>query len=442
MRHTTHNGQQESNVPVDLENEIVSLRSELADKTAEATRLRTEADEVVARVKGEGGDPLGKDFAQVDEAYTRADAARDAVSEVQTRMARALSIVGERADERKDSVETREARTLADALIRSDEYQALLRSDKLRRSNTHISTDPVEIATRDDVMDSVRARTITNATPGGGGLVWSDRLNLVVGIGQRRVRLLDAITVGETDSDTIEWAVQTVHSDAAAETAYGTDAPEADYKWDKESTTVKRVPHFAATTRGVIADAGQLSTLMGSNLVNGTLRRIERQVAYGDGAGENLVGFLDSSVGIGGESMSTDSRWDSIHKAITRIRIQTGDAGELEPGHVMMNPVDYEKVLLEKEDSSSNNYSNQRGMTEPGSIWGLTPIVTTLAPSGTVIVGDFSQVFLWFREGLSLAFSTEHSDFFRKGLVAAMVESRVATACVQPLAFEKVTSFS
>lgn len=429
-------------MPVDLENEIVSLRSELADKTAEATRLRAEADAVVERVRGEGGDPLGKDFAQVDEAYTRADAARDEVAEVQTRMARALSIVGERADERKDSIETREARTLADAVLRSAEYERLRASGKLDRPGTHISTDPMEIATRDDVMESVRARTITSATPGGGGLVWSDRLSLVVGIGQRKVRLLDAITVGETDSDTIEWAIQTVHSDAAAETAYGTDAPEADYQWDKTQTTVKRVPHFAATTRGVIADAGQLRTLLGSNLVNGTLRRIERQVAYGDGTGENLLGFLDSSVGVGGASMSSDSRWDSIHKAITRIRIQNGDSGELEPGHVMLNPVDYEKVVLEKEESGSNNYSNQRGMTEPGSIWGLTPIVTTLAPSGTVIVGDFSQVALWFREGLSLTFSTEHADFFRKGLVAAMVESRVATACLQPLAFSKVTSFT
>lgn len=433
-------------MPVDLENEIVSLRSELTSKTAEATRLRAEADAVVERVKGEGGDPLGKDFETVDEAYTRADAARDEVSAVQTRIARALSIVGERADEPKSSVETREARSIADAIIRSAEYQELRASGKLDRSGTHISTDPVEIATRDDVLDSLRARTITNAQPGGGGLIWSDRLNLVVGIGQRKVRLLDAITVGETDSDTVEWAYQTTHSDAAAETAYGTDAPEADYAWDQTSTTVKRIPHFAAMTRGAIADAGQLKTAVGSNLLGGVLRRIENQVAYGDGTGQNLTGFLDSSYSITSTAKgSGNTRWDCIHQAMTRIRIATGDTGgvELEPSHVMLNPVDFELLVLEKAlASGGNDYSNNRGMDEPTTLWGLTPIVTTLAPSGTLVVGDFSQVYLWMREGLTLAFSTEHSDFFRKGLVAAQVEARVATALVQPLAIQKVTSFA
>lgn len=429
---------------MDLEKEVVALRGELSTKQAEEARLRAEADKMVESMRAEGVNPLASEhFEKVDQAYAAADKVRDEVAEIQTRVARALQIVGEKADEKKETIETREARSIADALIRSDEYQRLRQSGRLDRPNTHISTDPVEVATRDDLMEGLRARTITNATPGGGGLVWSDRLAMIVGIPQRKVRLLDAITVGETDSDTIEWVVQTVHSDNAYEADYGTDAGEADYQWNKVSTTVKRVPHFAATTRGVLADAGQLRTLLGSNLVNGVLRRIESQVANGDGQGDNLKGFLHADYSITGDAQGVDdTRWDAVHKAITRIRLQANDSDELEPGHVLIHPVDYEKVVLEKESSGSANYSNSRGTNEPATIWGLTPIISTLATSGTLVVGDFSKVFLWMREGLTLAFSTEHEDFFRKGLVAAMVESRVATYNVQPKAFTKVTSFT
>ena len=115
---------------------------------------------------------------------------------------------------------------------------------------------------------------------------------------------------------------------------------------------------------------------------------------------------------------------------------------ELEPNTIVLNPIDFENIVLEKESSGSARYSNDRGGDEPSTIWGLQPVVTTLATSGTVVVGDFTQQWLWVREGVTVAASTEHSDFFRKGLVALVAESRCGTACIQPLAFQKITGFA
>lgn len=422
-----------------LESEVIGLRRELAAKQGEESRLRADADKMVSDMQESGVNPLDADnFDKVDEAYQRADAARDEAAGIQTRIARALQIVGEKADDTKDSTERREARTIAETYIRSAEYEALRASGRLDMRSAHVSSDPVQVCTREDAIAMLR--TVTNVSGSGGGLIWSDRLGLVVSQPQRKVRLLDIITVGGTDSDTVEWSKETTHTNTAAETAYGTDAPEADYGWTHQSTTVKRIPHFVAATRGALADAAQLQTLLGSNLEGGVKRRIEQQVWNGNGSGENLVGLLDASNGITSTSRGSDSRWDAVHKAITRIRVAAVTSGELEPGHIVLNPTDWEAIVLEK--STDGNYLNQRGPVEPTSIWGLTPVVTTLATSGTVVVGAFEHQYLWMREGITVAASTEHSDFFRKGLVAVVAESRAATACVQPLAFQKITSFT
>lgn len=424
---------------IEMEAEITGLRRELAEKQSEEASLRSAADKLVADMRASDANPLDKDnFAKVDAAYREADTAKDEVAEIQTRMSRALEIVGHRADETKDSVERREARTLAETYIRSEGYKALRDSGRLEMSSAHISSDPVQVASREDTVAMLR--TITNVAGSGGGLIWSDRLGLVVPMPQRKVRLLDVITVGTTDSDTIEWSKETTHTDAAAETAYGSDAPEADYGWTKQITYVKRIPHFAAATRGALMDAGQLQTLMANNLEAGVRRRVEQQVWSGDGNSENLSGLLSES--ITSTARGSDTKWDAVHKAITRIRVAAVTSDELEPNTIVLNPADFENIVLEKESSGSARYSNDRGGDEPPTIWGLQPVVTTLATSGTVVVGDFTQQWLWVREGVTVAASTEHSDFFRKGLVALVAESRCATACIQPLAFQKITGFA
>lgn len=426
---------------MDMEQEIVGLRRELASKQGEHAQAKAEADAIVARIRESGANPLDKDnFATVDEAYKRADALADEVADVQTRVSRALQIVGEKADAGRDSSERREAQSMAEAFLRSAEYERLRTSGALGHSRSRIGTDPVEVATRDAFVDSLRLRTtVSNAAGSGGGLIWSDRLGLVVTDPQRKVRLLDVMTVGTTDSDTIEWSKETTHTDAAAETEFGTAVPEAAYGYTKQSTTVMRIGHWVPATRGALADAGQLRTLLQGNLEGGVKRRIELQALKGDGTGDNLVGLLDSSNGLTSQARGSDSYWDAVHKAITRIRVAAVTSDELEPQHILMHPADYETLVLAKDQDL--NYLNRRGAEEVGTVWGLTPVVTTLATSGTVVVGDFSHQYVWMREGISVAASTEHSDFFLKGLVALLAETRAATACTQPKAFQVITSW-
>lgn len=424
---------------VDLEKDIVELRSAVSQKAAEEAQLRAAADQVVAGIKESGVNPLtDKDaFQKVDEAYKGADAARDELAELRSRLTKALGIVGQRADEEESKgARTREARTIAERFIQADELKRLRASGVLNMAGTHVEMAPVEVATRDEAYQLLRLRaTVDNASGSGGGVIWSDRLqNLIVMTPERRVRLLDVITIGDTDSDTVEWTKETTRTHAAAETPYGTAAPEASYGYTKQSTTVKRIPHFVPATKGALMDSGQLRTLLETSLVKGVRLRAETQVLNGDGVGENLLG-ITATAGTGTQALGTDTRFDCVHKAITNVRVNYQD----EPTVIGLHPSDYEDIVLEKD--ANGNYVHGRSADEIRTIWGLTPVVSTLFTAGAPLVGDYSQAVLWMRTGISVAASDSHSDFFLKGLVALLAEMRAAFTVLEPKAFCEISGF-
>jgi HK97 family phage major capsid protein len=425
---------------VDLEKDIIALRSQLATAKTDEARERTAADSLVKSMRDEGINVLGDAdaFEKVDAAYLRADELKDTIFESQRRIARALEITGERADSSKDSVERREARTIAARLLESDQYVQLRESGVLRDSGSNVRMNPVSVANRDELINMVRMRTtIDNSAGSGGGVIWSDRLeNLIVPMVSRKPRLLDIISVGTTDSDTVEFVRQTTKTDAAAGTAYGTALSEAAYGYTKDSTTVKRVGHWVPSTKGAIADSGQLQTLVSGQLVEGHLRAIETNCWSGDGIGENLLGLTEATRSFQTQAKGNLSYHDVFHKAITKVRVANLDADYF-PSAFVVNPYDYESIVLEKD--KQDNYLNGRGVNEITSLWGMLPVVTNLATSGTAWVGDFSQAMLWVREGVTLAMSDSYSDYFLKGLVALKTEGRLAFDVLKGEAFVKIT---
>lgn len=423
---------------MDFETEIKQLRAKRADATTREVTLRSDADTLVEKLRGEGTNPLtdATAFEQVDKAYLRADEVKDEIAGYDRALSRALEIAGEKAAERgpkggNGTIETREAATIAQRFMAHDQIVQLRESGALRH-DARVETAPIQVLTRDEFMDGLRLRTtIDNSSGSAGGLIWSDRRpNLVVPIPQRRVRLLDVISIDSTDSDTIEYVRETTHTDAADGTPYGTALPESAYGYTKDNTTVVRVGHWVPATKGALADAGQMRGIIDRNLMQGQTREIERQVWNG-GGGNDLTGFLGQVTNT--QARGSDSYHDAFHKSITKLRLLEID----DPTAFVINPTDYETIVLEKDNA--NNYINRRGVTEINSLWGMTPVVTTLAASGTAVVGDYSQIVLYVREGVVVAASDSHSDFFLKGLVAVKAEGRYASVVLQKRAFCKVT---
>jgi HK97 family phage major capsid protein len=412
-----------------LEQEIVGLRSQIKTVEADAARERSGADKLVSDIREAGASPFdGDNFAKVDEAYKASDGLRDEAVQLRSRLERALTIAGEKVDAGRASTEelrevARSASSSLGARFAGHESMAALRSSGVLDSGmARIETRPIELASRDELMDGLRFRTtIDNSASSGGGVVWSDRKeDLIVAKPVRKVRLLDVITMG-------------LQTQNAAETTYGTAAPESAYGFTKQNTTTKRLPHFVPATKGVLNDAGQLRTLIDSRLMLGLNLRAELQVLNGDGTGENFKG-ITATAGIGTQAKSTDTRVDAVHKAVTNVRLNYLFN---DPSVIGLHPTDYESIVLEKD--ADGNYTHGRPISELNTLWGMTPVVSPVFTQGTALVGDYTQAIMWLRAGIAISASDSHNDFFIKGLVAVLAELRAAFAVLQPAAFCKVT---
>lgn len=260
---------------------------------------------------------------------------------------------------------------------------------------------------------------------------------------QRPFRLFDLITLGETTGDTVEYVRQSAYTGVGAIVAEATDGdtgtkPEATMAFAKVTAAVETLAVWIPATRRALRDAGQMRTLIDSQLRYDLLAEVERQVANGSGTGE-FTGIINTG-SILSQAKGSDSTADAIHKAITQIRL-----GFIEPSAVGMHPNDWQLLRLSRDDAGSVAGTGAYLYGPPAlagqpTVWGLPVAVTAAVPDDTAIVGDWSKAVLWQREGIELYATDSHSDWFIKNLIAVLAELAAAFGVLLPQAFCKVTS--
>ena len=355
--------------------------------------------------------------------------------------------------------ERRVAETVAQRYLQSEAYKRLLESGALAGGSNKINHDPVEVmerggVTSDGGFDSPlaralqpgRARTTVNVGDAGAVVPIDQQVWPPVQIPVRQVQVLDLITMLTTESDMVNYVIQSVRSDYAAETPYGTSAPEADYEFALKQASVKRIPSFIPATKDVLADQGQLQPLLQEQLMTGVRLRLEAQALSGTGTSPtdaNLQGILNTS-GIGsvtyqsGTGHTSEYQLDVYHRAITTIRLSLF----ADPSAIVVHPTDYEWAVL-KRDTYGRYIFDPNTESDVQDIWGLNTVVSPVISQGSALVGDFrTGARMWLRTGLSVTASTEHLDFFTRGMVAILAEMRLAFAVVQPRAFCVVNSLT
>ena len=329
------------------------------------------------------------------------------------------------------------AENAADALLKSPEYEHLVKSRVLDNPQGRVQVDPVKVIDRDlFVKTLVTGLSNTQA----GAFVVANRDGEFVTIERRPRRMLDLVTTGTTDSDTVEFVRMTGRTNAAAETPEATAtgdaaavAPESGFALEVVQTLVKDISHYIPATRRALQDAGQMRTLIDAELFEGAMERLDAQIAVGSGTGENLLGFMNTP-GILSQSIATDSMADAIHKAMTKIRLQY-----FEPEAIAINPLDWEAVRLEK-DSAGNYKYGPANASDNMSIWGVNTVQTAIMTAGTPAVGAFKKAAVyWSRSGVDITMTDSHSDWFLKKLVAVMASTRGAFGVKRPGAICELT---
>lgn len=306
-------------------------------------------------------------------------------------------------------------------------------------------------------IDSKALITGASSTSGGAFVV-NDRFGGVTDlVGERELTVRDLVTVGQTDSDTVEYVRVTGKTNSAAPVAEATSAdaptqdgttgplilnagggykPESGLALEVVSTTVKTIAHWIPITKRAASDAGQIRTLVDNFLAYGLNEELEDQMVSGSGAGENFTGILNAGIQTVG-SAGTDL--DAIVDAIRAIRV----TGRRRPTGLVIHPNDWYSAgfLLAKDSTGNYLVGDPRASVDQlNQLWGLQVVVSEAVTENTALVGDFRQAVLWEREGVNVMVSDQHADFFTRNLLAILAEMRAAFGVLDPQAFCTVTA--
>jgi HK97 family phage major capsid protein len=270
-----------------------------------------------------------------------------------------------------------------------------------------------------------------------------DRQPGVIDIARQQPQsVLDLINVVRTNQGSIEYVKLTARQNMAATVAEAATKPQSDLTFALDTATVRTLAHWVGASRQILADAPQLQDVVNGELLYGLRLLLENQVIAGGGTGQDFTGILNwsgiatrvmhATTPVGRGQTTTDTRIDTIRRAITDIRLAFYNANG-----VVLNPADGEALELAKD--SQGRYLN---IYDPVAfrIWRVRVIETPIITALTGLVGDFSLgATLWDREQANIRVSENVASDFIQNMVRILAEMRAAFAVVRPLCFEKIT---
>lgn len=426
------------------------IKERLDAKTAEATGLFEEFSRARTDVLAKGIDVSAPEHQDVWDDLNAKNAAYMAVADeakdLQTKLMEALEMDGGDAPKSvADLLGLDTPKAAAEELgfspgqriAESDAYKALLESGVLERkagSMPTVSMAGVEVATRKELKTLLTGLSRTSA----GAFLSPDRQSYIP-LALRALVVRNLVTVGDTDSDIVEWVKENSFTNAAAETAEATATsgasgtkPESGLDYAVVQSTVKTIAHWIPATKRALSDVGQLRTLIDQRLQDGINLRLDSQMVNGDATGENLRGILNTS-GVLTQARGADPAVDAVLKAVTQIRLQF-----LEPTAILMHPTDAMNARLAK-NANGDYYFGPPSLQGDLQLWGLPIVQSPVVAAGTAIVGKWDEAILWIREGVTLSATDAHADFFIRNMVAVLAEMRAAFAIPRAFGFCTVT---
>lgn len=247
-----------------------------------------------------------------------------------------------------------------------------------------------------------------------------------------------------TDTDRFAFLRQTVRDNQAAAVEKGKIKPTSVVSLERVEDRVRTVATLSEPIpRQDLADIASLEEFLDVELRGMVLTEIDDQIVSGDGAGENMVGLLNTS-GRQVQTFDTD-QLTTIRKAITKVRTAYGDSG-LEPDAVLVNPLDAETLDLTKDVEGRFYFGGPVG-GRAGEVWRVRVVESAAVPAGIGIVGAFAaSVRVYTREEVRVDWS-EHlptvvdavdTSLFAANLRQYRAEARVGLAVTRPIGIVEV----
>lgn len=281
---------------------------------------------------------------------------------------------------------------------------------------------------------------IVNATGQNQPLVPDMRVPGIITEPNRRFTIRDALPVGRTNSNLVQFTRELVFTNAAGPQYDSPNKenvlkPESGITFQLANAPVVTLAHWIPVSKQVLDDAPMLQGFINGRLMYGLKLEEEDQLLNGDGTGSNISGLLDSGNNVAyNRAVSGDTNIDTIRRAATQ-----GALSEYMMDTVVLNPADWEDIELTKANDGQYIWANPV-ITAGPQLWGMRVIPTNSITAGTFLVGAFSMgAQIWDRMDAQILLSFENDTNFVRNMATCMVESRLAMCVYRPSAFVKGT---
>lgn len=267
--------------------------------------------------------------------------------------------------------------------------------------------------------------------------------------------VIGLFSVINTNQNAYPYLTESTFTNNAAEAAEGAAYGEAALAFTEATESIRKFGVSLPVTDELLADESAIKGYIDSRLRLMLQLRLDSQLLSGNGTAPNIEGILDagkSSVGevAYGSYNGTLARIGAFYEAITNVRTNSF----LEPDAIVMHPNDWNQIVTQQNTTTG---TSSAGLTEVGptfvasgmfgggvanQLWGLPVVATTAITEGSAIVGKFGggvAAHIVMRDGVDIAVSDSHDDFFTKGKLMLRAQMRLGFPVYRQAAFCKVT---
>ena len=344
---------------------------------------------------------------KLTEFYTKATELGTRMLEVEQKMARPGGATVER-------------KSLGELFVESDKAKSLLGGAETgARGTVHVSIETKNITS---------APASWGATPSATNSLVTPTRAETVALQMRPFTIRDLVSPGQTSSNAVEYAVQTLRANNAAPVAEGQAKPYSDLAWDLRSLPVRTIAHMFKASRQIMDDVPALRSLIDAEAVYGLQFAEEVQFLYGNGTGANILGMVPQATAYAAP-FAVDGE-----QAIDRIRLAMlqGVLALYPMTATILNPLDWARIEMIKDGMGRYLIGNPQGQVQP-LLWNL-PVVQSLAlTGGTFLTGAFKYaVQIFDRMAIEIMMSTENVDDFERNMISIRAEERLALVVKRP----------
>lgn len=238
-----------------------------------------------------------------------------------------------------------------------------------------------------------------------------------------------------TSSNAIEFTKEGSFTNNAAEAAEGSAKQESSLTWTLVNMPVSTVAHWIKISKQLASDNKALAAYVNNRMVYGVNRKVESQLATGNGSAPNISGFMNTGNYTAHGYLS--GALGSVLAKFVLIRKVIGDleAAGYAPNAIVLNPVDWATMETELLTTAAGKVPFQYDVAGVPRLFGLPVVKSVGMTADTFAVGAFNVAgTIHNREGVIVELSDSDSDNFTKNLVTIRAERRLALASEVPAA--------